>query len=69
MNLLIICVTILLIVIVVSITTYHIKFLSNPELPKRLLWMNCDITEIKGHIKSIYSSLERIDKDIKNIKD
>lgn len=53
MNTIIICLTIIIVTAILCITIYHIKFIDNPELPKRMRWINNDILETKRMIRDL----------------
>lgn len=53
MNTIVICLTIIIVITVLCITIYRIKFIDNPELPNRMRWINNDICEIKRMIKDL----------------
>lgn len=47
MNTIIICLTVIICSAIICVTIYYCMFISNPELPKRLHWMNVDTIAIK----------------------
>lgn len=61
MTAIIICSTIAIITITICITIYKISILKNPDLPKRLRWINSDIHDVKTHIKNIEKILNKND--------
>lgn len=60
-NIIIVGIILLAIIITISIicyTIYKIKFISHPEVPKRLLWINSDMMDVKHDIRKIKEKLE-----------
>lgn len=60
-NIIIIGIILLAIIIIISIicyTVYKIKFISHPEVPKRLLWINSDMLDVKHSIRKIEETLK-----------